>query len=473
MPANVSRTGRVWEAASSRPAHAAAPRRARRSIYSGMRPAPAPVDRAVAALGEDGARLVLAVSGGLDSMVLLDRAAVLLPADRLLVATFDHGTGDAARRAADHVVEEARARGLAARRGGGGVLPHSEAAWRSARWAFLRQVADEWTTQPRSRAEVRIVTAHTRDDQVETVLMRALRDAGARGLAGLLAPGPVARPFVRIPRSVIARVASGQGVRWVDDPGNATLAHHRNRLRHEILPALERTDPGFSDWLFALSERAAAWRGDMDALAARCCPSVELGTGGLSVAAPELAGYHEASLAVLWASIAGRAGLALDQRGTRRLAAFTISGAPGTSMPLSGGWEVARTAGQFTLARPGAPPAGSVTLSADGSGAWGRWRFSAIAAAQPDDAWEAVLPGCQGLAVRSWRPADRVKRGSGTVRVKRVLTEAGIAAADRVGWPVVVADDAIVWIPGVSRMLAATARSGRPGVSIRCDPSDR
>lgn len=436
-----------------------------------MRAAPALVDRAVAALGEEDGRFVLAVSGGLDSMVLLDRAAALIAHERLVVATFDHGTGDAARRAADQVVAEATARGLVVQRGGGEPLPHSEAAWRDARWAFLRQVAEEWRTQPRAGGGVRIVTAHTADDQVETVLMRALRDAGTRGLAGLLAAGPVARPFVRIGRPAIAEVAVRHGLAWVDDPGNTSLRHHRNRLRHEIIPALERTDPGFSEWLFDLSKRAAAWRAGMDALAARCCPSIEVHAGGLSVAASELLGYDEASLAVLWASIAGRAGLALDQRGTRRLAAFTISNAPGTSMPLSGGWEVASAPGRFVLSRPGFSPAGVVTLADDGAGEWGRWRFRPVPGERPGDVWEAVLPAGRTLEVRCWRPADRVQRGTGSVRVKRVLTEAGIAAADRVGWPVVVADDAIVWIPGVSRMLAATARSGRPGVCIRCEPS--
>jgi tRNA(Ile)-lysidine synthase len=434
------------------------------------------VDRAVRALGEalaaEHARLVLAVSGGLDSMVLLERAAALLPRERLVVATFDHGTGDAATRAADHVVAAAAERGLAVRRGGGQRLPHSEDAWRTARWAFLRQVASDCGPQAGPSPAVRIVTAHTRDDHLETVLMRALRDAGARGLAGLLAPGPVARPLVHLSRAALAEVAAARGLAWVDDPGNWNLRHHRNRLRHEIIPALERAQPGFGDRMLALSDRAAAWRIEMDAVAAASCPSLELRGGGLSVAAPELVGYDEASLAVLWASIAGRVGLALDQRGTRRLAAFTISGAPGASMPLSGGWQVARSAGRFTLSQVGAAPAAVARLGADGSGQWGTWRFRAVTAQRPDDPWEAVLPGDGALEVRGWQPADRMARGSGMVRVKRVLTEAGIAAADRVGWPVVVADDAIVWIPGVSRMLAATARSGRPGVCIRCEPSD-
>ncbi|MBA3889840.1 MAG: tRNA lysidine(34) synthetase TilS [Gemmatimonadaceae bacterium] len=433
----------------------------------------APIDRQVAALGGRGERLVLAVSGGLDSMVLLDRAAALIPRERLVVATFDHGTGTAATRAASHVEHEAGARGLTVCRGGGAALRQGEAAWRTARWAFLRGVAVDCRAAAGGTPVVRIVTAHTADDQVETVLMRAMRGAGARGLAGLLATGAVARPFVRVPRSTLVGVALLRGLTWIDDPGNASMTHHRNRLRHETLPALERVRPGFAAWLLELSEHAAAWRAAMDAVAGIACPSLVEPQGGLSVAASDLAGYDASSLAVLWASIAGRVGVALDQRGTRRLAAFTISSTPGDAMPLSGGWQAARTRTRFILGHVGEAPAGCTTLSADGAGKWSRWRFMPAASADQHDLWSAVLPHGVALVVRVWEPADRIARGSGMVRVKRVLTEAGIAAADRVGWPVVVADDVIVWIPGVSRVLAATARSGRPGVCIRCEPSDR
>src|ERR1041385_8624621 len=83
-------------------------------------------------------RLVLAVSGGIDSMVLLDAVG---RRGNVVVATFDHGTGPAARRACDLVEREAAARGLecVVGRAQPGVRP-SEAAWRDARWAFLRSV---------------------------------------------------------------------------------------------------------------------------------------------------------------------------------------------------------------------------------------------------------------------------------------------------------------------------------------------
>ncbi|HYD52218.1 MAG TPA: ATP-binding protein, partial [Gemmatimonadaceae bacterium] len=98
------------------------------------------VTRAVGALASEPRPLVLAVSGGVDSMVLLECAARLLPERIARVATMDHGTGPAARRAARLVVRRARQLGLpveAARARPGAA---TEAAWRRARWSFLSAV---------------------------------------------------------------------------------------------------------------------------------------------------------------------------------------------------------------------------------------------------------------------------------------------------------------------------------------------
>jgi tRNA(Ile)-lysidine synthase len=149
------------------------------------------------------APVVLAVSGGVDSMVLLDAAARAEGARIAAVATFDHGTGSHAARAAAHVGREAHARGLPVAYGratSDASCPRpTEASWRAARHRFLADVA--------SRHDARIATGHTRDDQVETVLMRVLRGSGARGLAGLAVKGSLLRPLLELPREVVERYA--------------------------------------------------------------------------------------------------------------------------------------------------------------------------------------------------------------------------------------------------------------------------
>src|SRR5689334_14358878 len=133
-----------------------------------------------------GERVVLAVSGGVDSMALLDAAADVAR-DKIVVATFDHRTGPEATMAANLVSLRCKDLGIQCVRGIASVAAQTEAELRAVRWRFLNEVA--------AALEAHVATAHTADDQIETVLMRTLRDAGARGLAGLAATSRVLRPL--------------------------------------------------------------------------------------------------------------------------------------------------------------------------------------------------------------------------------------------------------------------------------------
>jgi tRNA(Ile)-lysidine synthase len=284
-------------------------------------------------------RVVLAVSGGRDSMVLLDAVARWRRSAIAAVATYDHGTGGAARAAADLVRLSAHALDLPLVHGWGRDLVRTEAAWRAARWEFLRETAASLTA--------RVATAHSRDDQVETVFMRLLRDSGPRGLAGLYAESDIVRPLIDVPRAVIGAYAEARAVPVVEDPSNASRRHLRNRVRLDHLPAIERVQPGFSEELLLLARRSSRWRAQVEALAAACAPRTD--GASLFVEAEVIERYSEEALGFLWPALAARAGIALDWRGTRRLAAFTRRGKVGGRMPLAGGHEVRRHRGTYEL----------------------------------------------------------------------------------------------------------------------------
>lgn len=293
---------------------------------------PVALVRAAVADGLAGARrYVLAVSGGVDSMVLLDAAAAVLRRRELVVATFDHGTGAAATAAVSLVANEATARGLECVVGRASAPGATEAAWREARLAFLRDVA--------ARTRGRVATAHTRDDQVETVFMRALRGSGARGLAGLYAAGPVLRPLVSTPRATVAAYAGAAAIRFRVDPSNGDRRHLRNRVRLDLLPALRRVHPDFEDELLTLAAGAAELRARLEQVALTF-PVMSPQPGTHAFPRAPLSGLPDDALRTLWPPLAARAGAVLDRRGTARLAAFTNEGAPGQSIQLAGGVEV-------------------------------------------------------------------------------------------------------------------------------------
>ena len=294
-------------------------------------------------------RSLLAVSGGLDSMVLLHAAMAVRGPAGLVVATFDHATGEHASRAVDLVERTAMSAGVAVVVGRGEPLERpSEAGWREQRMGFLRAAAAE------HRAT--ICTAHTRDDQVETVLFRELRGAGPRGLAGLAAAGEIRRPLLAIDRVRIADYAAAAGVEWVEDPTNLDRAFTRNRLRHEILPALRRIAPAIDSELAAIGEGAAGWRADVETFVDRRIPfQADPGAGILEVPAESLSGFPEEALAIIWPALLARIGIAADWRGTQRLAAFTIEGSAGQRIQLSGGWTVYRRRGTLEVRREAGP----------------------------------------------------------------------------------------------------------------------
>lgn len=411
-------------------------------------------------------RLVLAVSGGLDSMALLHAVAIwrqdrATPAN-VTVATYDHRTGAAARRARRLVVAEARRLGFPVRAARARTDAGSEAGWRARRWRWLRRVA---------RAErARVVTAHTQDDATETVLLRLLRDSGVRGLAGLFAPSPVLRPWLDVRRDALAGWARDAGLPVAADPSNLDPRHARNRARLELLPALRRARPSIDADLLAIAGRAAAWRRAVEEVVDALGLEPVRGRGRY-VARGVLRGYPPEARAVLWPAIAARAGVRLDRRGTERLAAVTSDGGRHGRVPLSGGAEVVLLPDRL-LVRPRAA-ADWPEVRLDGPVARNGWHLRPAAAAPSEDRWSAALPGDAELTVRAWRAGDRLAGGGGRParRVSRCFGDAGVPGPLRKGWPVVLADGEIVWIPGVGRSVAATARPGRPAAHFRCDRS--
>ncbi len=431
--------------------------------------------RAVLSAARRGARtssepLVLAISGGLDSMVLLDALSAVAHRRIAAVATFDHGTGTAATKAVGAVIAAAGNAGLPVVVGGMDVSAGTvarEATWRSARYAFLRATA--------LQLGARVVTAHTEDDQVETVLMRIMRGAGARGIAALYASGDIMRPFVTVRRATIEAYAAARCVTWVDDPSNLSRAHGRNRVRHDLLPVLRAVAPRLEAELLAAARASARLRRDVDDFVDReIRPRQDVNR--LVVDAVSLRGHDLESLAVLWAALAGRAGLALDWRGTQRVCAFTSREPRRGCIPLSGGWTLESAHSTYILRWdvPSAETASHV-LPATGSLDWGGFRFRVSDGDVPASPWAASIVGSAPAVVRAWQTGDRLEPAAGQPRrrVRRYLSDVGVAGTDRQGWPVVMSGDQVVWIPGVRRSDAATARSGRPVRHYICERIDR
>ena len=189
-----------------------------------------------------GDRVLCAVSGGADSMYLLCRMLQLAPERGFEVccAHFDHGMrGEESARDADFVAAFCAARGVACEIGTGAVQG-GEAEAREARYAFLRAAAKKHGCRW-------IATAHTADDNAETMLLQLARGAGLRGLGGI-APvrGDLLRPMLGITRAEVEAWLSQHGVAYVQDSTNASSDYARNRVRQSAVPALRSVNAAFA-----------------------------------------------------------------------------------------------------------------------------------------------------------------------------------------------------------------------------------
>ena len=217
-------------------------------------------------------RWLVALSGGMDSIVLLHSLASLVsqssglpPVSAIHVNHQLHPEADAWQAHCDRVCASL-----------GVPLQHSvvsvdgagegiEAAARRARYAVFEDSLGEGDV---------LFMAHHQDDQVETLLLRLLRGAGLSGLGGMperrpLGAGQLYRPFLGLPRSMLADYAAEQKLDWVDDPSNADSQFDRNYLRAQVIPAVAQRWPGYRQTI----SRAAANLAEAQALLTQLAPS--------------------------------------------------------------------------------------------------------------------------------------------------------------------------------------------------------
>ena len=204
---------------------------------------------AVAAALADGGTVAVALSGGRDSVALLDAAVASAPDARVRIVAIhvDHGLSASAGRWSAFCADACAALGveLAIRRVQVARRPRAslEALARDARYAALAGAARECAASA-------VLLAHHADDQAETLLLQLLRGAGPRGLAAMPAAQAVdgilwLRPFLGLPRADIDACVTELGLAFVDDESNAQSAHRRNALRLRVVPALREIAPGY------------------------------------------------------------------------------------------------------------------------------------------------------------------------------------------------------------------------------------
>ncbi|MFO0580898.1 MAG: tRNA lysidine(34) synthetase TilS [Anaeromyxobacter sp.] len=379
--------------------------------------------------------VLAALSAGPDSTALVAALAELRDAGALgpvLALHVDHGLRPGGEADARSAAAACAALGVPFRSVRVEVGPGNvQAEARRARYAALRRAAlDVGAT--------RIATGHTRTDQAETVLMRLLRGAGARGLAGIPPRrGAVIRPLIDRSRAEGLAHLAARGLAWRDDPTNATPRYLRNRLRQALWPAALALAPRAEA---ALARAADLAREDERALSARARRLVSAGELGVARLSRSPAAVRRRVVRALWRAAGSPAPLGAAH-------VETVLGILGPGRPrrirLPAGLEARVRAGRLEVGPPRDPPRPPRPARVEGPGRLrSGGREIEIEARHP-----AAVPW--PLELRGRRPGDRIRPegGAGTKKLAAWLVDRKVPRDLRDGLFVLAAGQDVVAVP--------------------------
>lgn len=431
-----------------------------------------------------GETVLCAVSGGADSMCLLHRLLVLSEewGFALSAAHYNHRLrGEESTRDADFVRAVCKRWGVPLTVGFGDVADEAarrkqgvEETARRLRYAFLRRTA------ARVGAGC-IATAHTADDNVETLLLHLVRGTGLQGLTGI-APrrGDLIRPLLTTTRAEVEDYLARHHIPHVEDSSNADQTYTRNRLRHQVIPVLRDMNPRFAE---DAAGAIARLRADNDCLNARAAQAVlpaRETAEGLVLPARCVARQPDPVAVRAARALLARMGDGSGKCSAAHLTALVAlcrSGDPSASLSLPGGVTARRAYDLLWLA--GAPLPGPFSpaplqtdgvTEPDGTG----WHILCRPAVCPPDpppgptrfflAREAVAPG---VTVRPRRSGDALRLpGRRTKTLKKLLNEEKVPRWVRDRLPVLAGTDGVLAVAGIGPAEGALARPGRPAFEL-------
>lgn len=435
------------------------------------------------ALLKAGDRVGIAVSGGADSVALL-RLLLDLRSEIgvvLSVVHFNHQLRGAASDAdAQFVVGIAHHHTLEMHCESGDTAAHAakkhlsiETAARELRYQYFRRLLADARLN-------RIATAHTLDDQAETLLLKLTRGAGTRGLAGIYPElsipyskngATIIRPLLAIRRKDLEIYLKSLVQPWREDASNRDLRHARNRVRHGILPRLERfLNPAVRETLAETAEIARAeedyWRHEV----ARVLPQVW---------AEESCSLHSTALIALPLALQRRVVKTACESLTPRLEfhhveeILALTSSPVTkSIELPAGWVVTRKKHDLCLQHAAAavPSDYEYPLSIPGSTLVPEIKSRLEVLLIPGNRLESYNPDHllnrarlgKELRARNWRPGDRFwpAHTKAPKKIKELLPGRDLTSSERKLWPLVVDGNKVVWVRGLPTPVELQPQDG-------------
>ena len=385
-------------------------------------------------LVEPGDHIICAVSGGADSVSLL--FALYLLKDkldiRLSAAHFNHHLrGQESDRDEKFVRDFCGRYDIPLFAGEGTIVPGKkglEAAARDARYGFLRSLSGK------------IATAHTADDNAETVLMHLVRGTGLKGLGGI-APvnGNVIRPMLSVTRQEVENFLEEWGLKCVEDSSNHTDAFLRNRLRRHVMPLLKQENPSLAE---NLSEMALGLRQD-EAYLAQEAEKIPVSASALRDTHPALRSR------VLERFLRGSGVREPEKIHISRMEELVFSGKPSARAHFPGGVTIGRNYDALEVCRD-REILKSQVLSCPGEVVSGGYRITAAPAEMVESSRNLFTLVPNGpIVIRPRQEGDKICLSGGTKSLKKLYIDRKIPASRRAEIPVITDDGGVLGVCGI------------------------
>jgi len=420
------------------------------------------------ALGLDAdAHVLVALSGGMDSVVLLHLLRFTAGV-RVTAAHFDHAMRPASDADARWVRGLCTAWRVPLVEARSDEPLRTEDDARRARYRFLRDAQAV-------HSATHVATAHHADDQAETVLFRVLRGTGIAGLSGIpeRGEGGLLRPLLPFWRAELRAYARENGLRWRCDPTNQALGPARNRIRHDLLPRIEKTlAPAARRSLVRLAGLARIQEDEWAVLAERAAAECVRWEGAGAVLVRDRLGAYDSPVAArVVRGVLRRFGVVPGRAGTRSALQFITSAPSGRVHLLPGGTHLIRSDLGLARVEPlgDAPPADRSLVIGGGEGE-GTMR---VGGRELRVRWGAggegvtVAANRLPLTLRGWLPGDRMKTRAGTKKLKKLFLEARIPRPRRARTAVLAdAEGRVLWAHGLARAADAEPLPGEATITI-------
>lgn len=391
-------------------------------------------------------KAILAVSGGVDSVVLLDLALKIIPAKNLIVAHVNHGLRTEADRDGKFVEKLAVQNNLTFYSKKIKMIGKSEAEARQKRYQFLREVKEE------TKASY-IITAHHLNDQLETILLNMVRGVGPLNFWGMREmENGILRPLLSFKKVDLINYAKKENLKWHEDKTNQNLNYVRNRIRNKVVPVFEEINPKFFETFAKEVEVGQKFETKLEKMVNKSEQKIRRGN------TLDLKAFKKLE-PVLQSTIIYK--MLKEMVNKREVTSknievvFDIMSKKGNKKTEIGGFTISKNYDKITFGHKAKKSQKNSKFYPGKAIVFNEFKIKSRLGEGKATKNNILLDPAiaYNLNIRTWKPGDRIITSCGTKKIQDIFVDAKISTEKRRAWPILVDKTGrIYWLP----LLAAS-----------------